>query len=62
MPVLTRLVPSPLVVDIRAGALNDLGLVLADQRISASGRIAVAVCGGTGAALREGLAPQLPAA
>ncbi|QMU76195.1 iron-containing alcohol dehydrogenase family protein [Streptacidiphilus sp. PB12-B1b] len=62
MPVLTRLVPSPLVVDIRAGALDDLGVVLADQRISASGRIAVAVSGGSGAALRERLEPQLPGA
>ena len=62
MPVLTRLVPSPLVVDIRAGALNDLGVILADQRISASGRIAVAVSGGSGAALRERLEPQLPGA
>ena len=60
MPVLTRLVPSPLVVDIRAGALNDLGTILADQRISASGRLAVAVSAGSGAALRERLAPQLP--
>ncbi|MEY9968217.1 glycerol-1-phosphate dehydrogenase [NAD(P)+] [Streptacidiphilus sp. MAP12-16] len=62
MPVLTRLVPSPLVVDIRAGALNDLGVILADQRISASGRLAVAVSGGSGAALRERLTPQLPGA
>jgi glycerol-1-phosphate dehydrogenase [NAD(P)+] len=60
VPVLTRLVPSPLVVDIRAGALNDLGAILADQRISASGRLAVAVSAGSGAALRERLAPQLP--
>ncbi|MHA6758697.1 iron-containing alcohol dehydrogenase family protein [Streptacidiphilus sp. PAMC 29251] len=62
MPVLTRLVPSPLVVDIRTGALNDLGTILADQRISASGRLAVAVSAGSGAALRERLAPQLPGA
>ncbi|MEZ0088870.1 iron-containing alcohol dehydrogenase family protein [Streptacidiphilus sp. EB129] len=62
MPVLTRLIPSPLVVDIRAGALDDLGVILADQRISASGRLAVAVSGGSGAALRERLAPQLPGA
>lgn len=62
MPVLTRLVPSPLVVDIRAGALDDLQSVLADQRISASGRIAVAVSAGSGAALRERLAPQMPGA
>jgi glycerol-1-phosphate dehydrogenase [NAD(P)+] len=62
VPVLTRLVPSPLVVDIRAGALDDLGVILADQRISASGRIAVAVSGGSGAALRERLEPQMPGA
>ena len=62
MPVLTRLVPSPLVVDIRAGALDDLQSVLADRRISASGRIAVAISSGSGAALRERLAPLLPGA
>ena len=38
MPVLTRLIPSPVVVDIRAGALDDLAGVLADQRISALGQ------------------------
>ena len=38
MPVLTRLIPSPVVVDIRPGALDDLASVLADQRISHSGR------------------------
>lgn len=62
MPVLTRLIPSPVVVDIRPGALADLGTVLADQRLSSSGRIAVAVSSGSGAALRERLAAQLPGA
>jgi glycerol-1-phosphate dehydrogenase [NAD(P)+] len=62
VPVLTRLVPSPLVVDIRAGALDDLQSVLADQRISASGRIAVAVSGGSGAVLQARLAPELQGA
>ncbi|WP_037605901.1 iron-containing alcohol dehydrogenase family protein [Streptacidiphilus rugosus] len=60
MPVLTRLVPSPLVVDIRSGALDRLGEVLANPGIASSGRIAVAVSGGSGAAMRERLAPQLP--
>ncbi|MBM9618074.1 iron-containing alcohol dehydrogenase family protein [Streptomyces zhihengii] len=60
MPVLTRLIPSPVVVDIRAGALGDLAGILADQRISASGRIACAISNGSGAALRERLAPLLP--
>lgn len=56
MPVLTRLIPSPVVVDIRAGALDDLASVLADQRISSSGRLAIAISGGSGAVLRERLA------
>ncbi|MGP3926712.1 iron-containing alcohol dehydrogenase family protein [Streptomyces sp. 8N616] len=62
MPVLTRLIPSPLVVDIRAGALDDLAGVLADQRISASGKLAIAISGGSGAALRDRIAPALPGA
>ncbi|MGW0823448.1 iron-containing alcohol dehydrogenase family protein [Streptomyces sp. NPDC002845] len=60
MPVLTRLIPSPIVVDIRPGALDDLATVLADQRISSSGRLAVAISGGSGARLRDRLGPALP--
>ncbi|MCL2731984.1 MAG: iron-containing alcohol dehydrogenase, partial [Actinomycetia bacterium] len=62
MPVLTRLVPSPVVVDIRPGALDGLGALLADQRISSSGRLAVAISRGSGAALRERLSATLPGA
>jgi glycerol-1-phosphate dehydrogenase [NAD(P)+] len=62
VPVLTRLIPSPVVVDIRAGALDDLAVVLADQRISASGKLAVAISGGSGAKLRGRLEPALPGA
>jgi glycerol-1-phosphate dehydrogenase [NAD(P)+] len=62
VPVLTRLIPSPLVVDIRAGALDDLAAVLADQRISSSGKLAIAISGGSGAVLRERGAPALPGA
>jgi glycerol-1-phosphate dehydrogenase [NAD(P)+] len=62
VPVLTRLIPSPLVVDIRPGALDDLAGVLADERISQSGRLAVAVSGGSGARLRARLEPTLPGA
>jgi glycerol-1-phosphate dehydrogenase [NAD(P)+] len=62
VPVLTRLIPSPLVVDIRPGALEDLAGVLADERISQSGRLAVAVSGGSGARLRARLEPTLPGA
>ncbi|GAA3209893.1 iron-containing alcohol dehydrogenase family protein [Streptomyces sp. XM83C] len=62
MPLLTRLIPSPVVVDIRPGALADLGAVLSDERISHSGRLAVAVSNGSGARLRERVAPSLPGA
>ncbi|MFD9876344.1 iron-containing alcohol dehydrogenase, partial [[Kitasatospora] papulosa] len=62
MPVLTRLIPSPVVVDIRRGAMDDLAGLLADQRISASGKLAIAISGGSGRALRERLAPVLPGA
>ncbi|MFF3396613.1 iron-containing alcohol dehydrogenase family protein [Streptomyces sp. NPDC002669] len=62
MPVLTRLIPSPVVVDIRRGALDDLAGLLADQRISASGKLAVAISDGSGRALRERLEPALPGA
>ncbi|MEV4970921.1 iron-containing alcohol dehydrogenase family protein [Streptomyces scopuliridis] len=62
MPVLTRLIPSPVVVDISCGALDDLAGLLADQRISSSGRLAVAISGGSGQVLRERLAPDLPGA
>ncbi len=60
MPVLTRLIPSPVVVDIRSGALDDLATLLADQRISSSGQLAVAISNGSGTALRRRLAPLLP--
>ncbi|MEU9984474.1 iron-containing alcohol dehydrogenase family protein [Streptomyces sp. NPDC050856] len=60
MPVLTRLIPSPVVVDISCGAMDDLAGLLADQRISSSGKLAMAISNGSGQALREKLAPVLP--
>ncbi|MET7619304.1 iron-containing alcohol dehydrogenase family protein [Streptomyces sp. NPDC005408] len=62
MPVLTRLIPSPVVVDITRGALDDLAGLLADQRISSSGKLAIAISAGSGQSLREKLAPVLPGA
>ncbi|MFI9586314.1 iron-containing alcohol dehydrogenase family protein [Streptomyces sp. NPDC052236] len=62
MPVLTRLIPSPVVVDISRGALDDLAGLLADQRISSSGKLAIAISAGSGQALREKLSPVLPGA
>ncbi|WP_156722065.1 iron-containing alcohol dehydrogenase family protein [Streptomyces apocyni] len=62
MPVLTRLMPSPVVVDIRAGALDDLAAILTDQRIAPTGKLAFAISGGSGKALRERFAPAFPGA
>ncbi|MGW3493488.1 iron-containing alcohol dehydrogenase family protein [Streptomyces sp. NPDC001020] len=62
MPVLTRLIPSPVVVDIRPGALDDLATILSDQRIAPSGRLAFAISGGSGRVLRERFASSFPQA
>lgn len=59
MPLLARMVTAPLVVDVRAGALADLGTVLSDQRISSSGRVAVALGPTSGVAIGERLRGQL---
>ncbi|TQN30385.1 glycerol-1-phosphate dehydrogenase [NAD(P)+] [Haloactinospora alba] len=49
MPLLARMVSSPLAIDVRRGAVGSLGSVLADRRIANEGRIAVAVGPGQGA-------------
>jgi glycerol-1-phosphate dehydrogenase [NAD(P)+] len=43
MPLLARLLPAPLTVDVRRGAIAGLGALLADRRIATEGRVAVAV-------------------
>jgi glycerol-1-phosphate dehydrogenase [NAD(P)+] len=43
VPLLARILTAPLVVDVRRGAVADLGMLLADRRIATEGRIAVAV-------------------
>jgi glycerol-1-phosphate dehydrogenase [NAD(P)+] len=48
MPLLARMLPSPLVIDVRPGAIGSLGGLLADHRIATSGRVAVAVGPGQG--------------
>ncbi|HEY6737212.1 MAG TPA: iron-containing alcohol dehydrogenase family protein [Actinopolymorphaceae bacterium] len=46
------MITTPVVIDIRSGAIADLGQILADQRISTSGRVAVAVGARSGPAMR----------
>jgi glycerol-1-phosphate dehydrogenase [NAD(P)+] len=48
MPLLARMIPSPLVIDVRPGAIAGLGVLLADHRIATTGRVAVAVGPGQG--------------
>ena len=43
MPLLARMLPAPIVVDVRRGAIGTLGALLADRRIATEGRVAVAV-------------------
>jgi glycerol-1-phosphate dehydrogenase [NAD(P)+] len=48
MPLLARMINAPLAIDVRRGAIADLGTLLADRRIANEGRIAVAVGPGQG--------------
>ncbi len=59
MPLLARVLLSPLFIDIRAGAVSGLGALLADRRISADGHVAVAVGPGQGEAVVDALEPAL---
>jgi len=62
MPLLARMVATPLVIDIRRGGLDSLAKILADQRISTGGRVAVVVGATSGSAIKERLAPAIPQA
>ena len=59
MPLLTRMVGTPLEVDIGAGAVKDLGPLLADRRISSGGHVAVIVGPGLGEEIAAVLRPSL---
>lgn len=59
MPILARMVTTPVVVDVRPGAIDDLADLLTDQRISTAGRVAVVVGPSSGDRLRELLQPNL---
>jgi glycerol-1-phosphate dehydrogenase [NAD(P)+] len=53
------MIATPVVVDIRRGAIDDLGPLLADQRISTSGRVAVAVGSRSGREIVARVRPSL---
>lgn len=62
MALLARTVPAPLVIDVRPGAVQALGPLLADGRISGGGTVAIAVGPGRGDAVANDLHDQLPSA
>ncbi|MGI5212732.1 iron-containing alcohol dehydrogenase family protein [Plantactinospora sp. CA-290183] len=59
MPLLARTVNTPLAIDVRRGAIADLGPLLADRRISAGGHVAVVVGPGQGERIAELIRPGL---
>jgi glycerol-1-phosphate dehydrogenase [NAD(P)+] len=62
MPLLARTVNTPLAIEIRRGAVAELGAILSDRRISAGGEVAVVVGPGQGERVAELVRPQLGAA
>jgi glycerol-1-phosphate dehydrogenase [NAD(P)+] len=59
MPLLARSVQTPLHIDVRRGAVSNLGSILADGRISAGGEVAVVVGPGQGERIAELIRPTL---
>jgi glycerol-1-phosphate dehydrogenase [NAD(P)+] len=51
MPLLARMLPAPMIVQVRPGAVAGLRALLADRRIANEGRVAVAVGPGQGDAI-----------
>jgi len=62
MPLLARTVLAPLHINVRRGAVADLGRILADGRISAGGDVAVVVGPGQGEKIAELIRPSLGSA
>lgn len=62
MPLLARTVNTPLAIEVRRGAVAELGTILSDQRISGGGEVAVVVGPGQGERVVELVRPQLGAA
>ena len=59
MPLLTRMVGTPLTIDVGPGAVAGLAPLLADRRISSGGHVAVVVGPGLGEEIAASLRPQL---
>jgi glycerol-1-phosphate dehydrogenase [NAD(P)+] len=59
VPLLARMLLSPLFIDIRAGAVSGLGDLLSDRRISADGHVAIAVGPGQGESVVDAIRPSL---
>src|SRR5437868_4122236 len=59
MPLLARMLPAPLSMEVRRGAVAQLGVLLADSRVATSGRVAVAVGPGQGDLITDMIAPTL---
>jgi glycerol-1-phosphate dehydrogenase [NAD(P)+] len=57
MPLLARMIPAPLYIDVRRDAVAGLGALLADRRIATEGRVAVAVGPGQGDSIAAQLDP-----
>ncbi|BAL93237.1 putative glycerol 1-phosphate dehydrogenase [Actinoplanes missouriensis 431] len=62
MPLLARSVQTPLHIEVRRGAVADLGKILADGRISSGGDVAVVVGPGIGEQIVDLLRPSLASA
>ncbi|WP_446211891.1 iron-containing alcohol dehydrogenase family protein [Micromonospora sp. IBSANI012] len=62
MPLLARSVLTPLHIDVRRGAVADLGTILADGRISSGGDVAVVVGPGQGEKVADLVRPALRSA
>ncbi len=60
MAVLSRLIQAPAAVRIGPGVATELPAILADQRISGAGKLAIAISEGSGLKLRERLSADLP--
>jgi glycerol-1-phosphate dehydrogenase [NAD(P)+] len=60
MPVLARMIPSPVAMIVRHGALDSIRDTLSDHRVSTTGRVAAVVSAGSGRALRDRVSPLLP--